>query len=138
MSVREYTEEEIRDGMHNIEEDSKEVLQFLTQCMFVQYRVTTDEDPDLHKQMTAKAGIKKFREAAVRALVVEFEQLDRLNAFKLVDPNILNNDQKLRALRAIDLIKLKRYEKIKGRTVVDESPQRTHYERKKRCTDQPQ
>ena len=44
--------------------------------------------------MTAKNGIELFGETAIRALVTEFGQLDRVKCFKLRDPETITNDQK--------------------------------------------
>ena len=82
----EYTEEELRNAFKDINENPKETLQFLTQYMFAQHRVTNINNPDLHKDMTAKAGVQKFGEAAVRALAAEFTQLHNLDDFKFIDP----------------------------------------------------
>ena len=100
--TREYTEEEVRDAINNVNENPKETLQFLTQYMFAQHRTTNVNDPNLHKDMTAKAGIKKFGEAAVRALAAEFTQLHNLDAFKIIDPKKLTQEQRRKALRAIN------------------------------------
>ena len=127
--TREYTEDEVRDAMNKVNDCPRDALQFLVQYMFAQHRVTTANDPEIHKQMTAKVGIKKFGEIAVRALAAEFEQFDRVDVFKVVDPTKLTNEQKRMALRAINLIKLKRCGKMKGRTVADGRPQRAHYDK---------
>jgi hypothetical protein len=78
-------------------------------------------------QMTAKAGIKKHGRAAEEALLAEFAQLEELNVFEAVDPSLLTKEQRMGALRAINLIKEKRTGKLKGCTVADGRPQRALY-----------
>ena len=78
-------------------------------------------------QMTAKAGIKKHGQVAVQALYQEFLQLDGMEVFGGKHVGDLTNEQKRRALRAINVIKEKRCGKIKGRTVADGRPQRALY-----------
>jgi uncharacterized protein YeaC (DUF1315 family) len=80
-------------------------------------------------QMTAKAGIKKHGEAAVRALYSEFLQLHNQMVFKGKDARKLTKQQKSNALRAISVIKEKRNGDLKGRTVADGSKQRSLYEK---------
>ena len=80
-------------------------------------------------QMTAKRGIKLFGEKAVAAMVKEFTQLDK-GAFPgnpvvgPIDPTILTQEDKIRAMEAVNLIKEKRCGKIKGRTCANGSVQR--------------
>jgi hypothetical protein len=68
-------------------------------------------------QMTAQKGIKKHGQAAFEALRKEFEQframdvLEPLNVFELTDK------QKAESLRTLRVIKEKRDDKLKGRTV---------------------
>jgi len=59
-------------------------------------------------QMTAKKGIKLFREKAVAAMFKEYKQLDDLDVLGRLDPDSLTYDQKHNALRADNLIKIKR------------------------------
>jgi hypothetical protein len=80
-------------------------------------------------QMTAKAGIKKHGEAAVRALYKELLQLHNQTVFKGKDADKLTRQQKYNALRAISVIKEKRSGDLKGRTVADGSKQRSLYEK---------
>jgi hypothetical protein len=80
-------------------------------------------------QMSAKAGIKKHGRAAEEALLAEFAQLEELNVFEAIDPSTLTKDQRVGALRAINLIKEKRTGKLKGRTVADGRPQRALYDK---------
>ena len=78
-------------------------------------------------QMTATAGIKKHGQRAIEAPMNEFLQLHNKDVFEPMHAHKLTNDQKRRALRAINLIKEKRCGKLKGRTVADGSMQRNRY-----------
>ena len=75
-------------------------------------------------QMHASKGIKLLGDRALSAMAKEYEQLDNLDVFEPQWPKQLTNDTKKSSLRAIDLIKIKRSGKIKGRTVADGSVQR--------------
>jgi hypothetical protein len=82
-------------------------------------------------QMTAKAGIKKFGDKAVAAMLKEFKQLNvgavpGKPVFGTVDPTTLNREEKRRALEAVNLIKKKRCRKIKGRTCANGSKQKKY------------
>jgi hypothetical protein len=79
--------------------------------------------------MSAKAGIKKHGRAAEEALLAEFAQLEQLNVFEAIDPTKLSKEQRLGALRSINLIKEKRTGKLKGRAVADGRPQRSLYDK---------
>ena len=78
-------------------------------------------------QMSASKGIKMFGEKALEAMIAEYEQLDQLQVFTPVDAHKLTWEEKKNALNAIDLIKLKRTGKLKGRTVADGRKQRSIY-----------
>jgi len=78
-------------------------------------------------QMTATAGIKKHGQAAVDALLQEFNQFDSKNVFEPLDASTLTASQKQEALRAVNLIKEKRSGKLKGRTCADGWSQRSKY-----------
>ncbi len=80
-------------------------------------------------QMTAKRGIKMLGEAAIAALFKEYQQLKDLKALGRIDPDLLSEDNKHKALRAVNLIKIKRCGKVKGRTCADESVQRNYVQR---------
>ena len=84
-----------------------------------------------HSQMSAKAGIKKFGDRAVAAMFSEYKQLNNgvvtgKPVFGTIDPNILTNEEKGRALEAVNLIKKKRCGKIKGRTCANGSKQKRY------------
>ena len=81
--------------------------------------------------MSAKAGFKKFGEAAVAAMVKEFTQLNTgaapgKPAVVPIDADCLTDIEKKKALRAINLIKEKWNGDIKGRSCVDGSKQRKY------------
>ena len=80
-------------------------------------------------QMSAKAGIRKHDKAAEAALMAEFAQLEDLSVYQSVDPTKLTREQRMAALRAINLIKEKRDGRLKGRTVADGRSQRTLYDK---------
>jgi len=70
-----------------------------------------------------------LREVAIAAMLKEYKQLDDLEVLGILDPNSLTREQKWRKLRTIDLIKLKRCGKVKGRTCADGSIQRKYVPR---------
>jgi hypothetical protein len=80
-------------------------------------------------QMTAKAGLKKHGELAEVALLKEFSQQRDLDVWEILDPLQLTHEQKLNALRALNLLKEKRNGDLKGRTVADGSKQKGLYPR---------
>ena len=84
-----------------------------------------------HAQMSAKAGIKKFGDRAVAAMLSEYKQLNTgampgKPVFGTIDPATLTNEEKRRALEAVNLIKKKRCGKIKGRTCANGSKQKRY------------
>ena len=101
------------------------------------YSEISDMLPDLHSkavgicftQMTASRGIKLIGEPAVAAMFKEFKQLVDLQVLGTLDPDKLTSTQKRKALRAINLIKVKRCGKVKGRTCADGSGQRKYVPR---------
>ena len=80
-------------------------------------------------QMSAKAGIRKHGKTAEAALMAEFAQLEDLSVYQSVDPKKLTREQRMAALRAINLIKEKRDGRLKCRTVADGRSQRTLYDK---------
>ena len=76
--------------------------------------------------MTAKKGVKEFGDRAIQAIIKEYDQLDKKNAFKPRLAKSLTPEERARALRSITLIKEKRSGVIKGRTVADGRPQRKY------------
>ena len=59
-------------------------------------------------QMSARKGIQQFGQLAVAAMLKEYKQLDNLLVFEAVSPESLCDQEQRRALRAINLTKLKR------------------------------
>ena len=57
--------------------------------------------------MTASKGIKLYGAKAVAAMFKEYKQLDDLKVLGRLNPELLQHDQKRKALRAVKLIKLK-------------------------------
>jgi hypothetical protein len=82
-------------------------------------------------QMMAKAGIKKHGQVTIDALYQEFLQLHDQDVFDGKHAGELTKSQKRAALRAISVIKEKRYGKIKGHTVADGRPQKALYTKDK-------
>jgi hypothetical protein len=83
----------------------------------------------LFNQMGAKAGVKRYGDSAVNAIVQECAQLDEKGAFKPRTLEELTTVERKRALRAITLVKEKRCGKIKGRTVANGKDQREYIAR---------
>ena len=75
-------------------------------------------------QMSARKGIEQFGKLVVAAMLKEYKQLDNLLVFGAVSPESLSKQERRRALCAINLIKLKRCGKVKGRTCADGSVQK--------------
>ena len=84
------------------------------------------QDQIMLTQMSAKAGIKKFGEQAILAIIKEYAQLDSLDVFEPKLMKTLTKEQMAKALRTITVIKAKRCGRIKGRTVADGRPQRNY------------
>ena len=80
-------------------------------------------------QMSARRGMKLFKERAVAAMIKELTQLDKgaMDGKPVViptDPKLLTPEHKKLALEAVHLIKEKRDGSIKGRTCANGSKQR--------------
>ena len=80
-------------------------------------------------QMSAKAGIRRYGDAAREAMRQEFRQLDEKGVFDPVHATKLAPEVRKQALRCINVIKKKRCGKIKGRTCADGRPQRGLYDK---------
>ena len=80
-------------------------------------------------QMTANKGMKLLGEIAVASMFKEYKQLDDLEVLGILNPDMLTHEQKRDALRAINLIKIKRDGNVKGRTCADGSSQRKYVPR---------
>ena len=81
-----------------------------------------------HSQMSANAGIKKFGDRALAAVVNEYKQLNEgvmpgKPVFGRINHGDTTIEERKRALEAVNLIKKKRCGKIKGRTCADGSKQ---------------
>jgi hypothetical protein len=92
---------------------------FDSQCKYIFGWVMT--------QMTARAGLKKHGKFAQMALLKEFTQQRDLDVYEILDPLGLTHEEKMMALRALNLIKEKRNGDLKGRTVADGSKQKGLY-----------
>jgi hypothetical protein len=77
-------------------------------------------------QMTAKEGLKRFGKDAEDALLVEWKQLDNLKVYSGVHWNDLTPEERSRALRLVQLLKLKRCGRLRGRTCADGRKQRKY------------
>ena len=80
-------------------------------------------------QMSASKGIKLYGAQAIAAMFKEYKQLEDFKVLGRINPDSLSHDQKRRALRAVNLIKLKRCGKMKGRTCADGSTERSYVPR---------
>ena len=80
-------------------------------------------------QMSARAGIRRFGDAARDAMRREFQQLDNKGVFDPIRADALSPATRKQALRCINIIKEKRDGKIKGRTCADGRPQRLLYDK---------
>ena len=80
-------------------------------------------------QMTASRGIKLHGAKAVAAMFKEYKQLDDLEVLGRLTPENLTHEEKRNALRAVNLIKIKRDGKVKGRACADGSTQRQNVPR---------
>ena len=76
------------------------------------------------KQMYASKDIKLLGKKTLAAMAQEYEQFDDLEVFEPQFEHELAHETKQSALRAINLIKIKRSGKIKERAVTDGSVQR--------------
>jgi len=101
----------------------------------------TNNHPDFYKkamdvmfvqQMSAKKGIKQFKERAIAAMIKEFTQLNEGSkpgnpVVAGVDPkDMTHEDRTKHTLEAVNLIQEKRSGKIKGRTCADGSKQKRY------------
>ena len=80
-------------------------------------------------QMSAKNGIKTYKERAVAAMLKEYKQLEDMAVFRPQDPKLLSKTQKRQALQAVNLIKEKRNGTINGRTCAEGRPQQSSISR---------
>jgi len=108
--------------------ETQSYLRTAVNCVFAQVA--------RYSQMPAKQGIKLFGERAIAAMFKEFEQLNKgavPGKEKPVvgpqDASLLTEEEKRRALEAVNLIKEKRTGKIKGRTCANGSKQKRYLKR---------
>ena len=92
----------------------------------IAYNFLNEQLHQSHTQMTAKRGIKKHGDWAIEALLKELAQLEDMNTFEPQQAQKLTHQQRIEALRIINLIKEKRDNTLKGRTCVDGRPQREY------------
>ena len=92
----------------------------------IAYNFLNEQLHQSHTQMTAKRGIKKHGDRAIEALLKELAQLEDMNTFEPQQAQKLTHQQRIEALRIINLIKEKRDNTLKGRTCVDGRPQREY------------
>ena len=88
-------------------------------------------------QISAKAGIKRFREKAVATIFKEFKQLNNGTmlgklVFSTVDSKALTSKERWRALKVVNVIKQKRCGKIKGCTCADGSKEKKFLKERER------
>ena len=82
-----------------------------------------------YDQVSAKAGINKFGDKVVLAMMKEYMQLDE-GAFlgklviRPVNPDKMSREEHMQALKSVNLIKKKRCGRIKGQTCANGSRQR--------------
>ena len=84
-----------------------------------------------YAQMSAKAGIKRFGDRALAAMISEYKQLNTgampgKPVFGCIDPKNITMEERKRALEAVNLIKKKRCGKLKRRTCADGSKQKRY------------
>ena len=77
-------------------------------------------------QMSAREGLKRYRERAAEALIAEWKQLDDKKVFHGVKFNDTTPEQRRKALGLVQLIKEKRCGKIKGHTCADGRKQQAY------------
>ena len=123
---REYDHEYLIKATRNMDDDSTDMMRFVTHYLFAQLG---KEGINPHKMMSEREGMAKYGERAVAALASEFAQFDSMDLLGMVDVSKLTRKQKRMALRAINTIKLKRCGKIKGRTVADGRTQHSLYDK---------
>ena len=116
----------------------KELYKTVVNYLFAQMKEMHEEDCKKAKQagkpqIPASQGIKIYGERAVAAMMKEFKQLNQgavpeqnKPVICPVDPSILTDDEKRKAMHAVNLIKEKRDYEIKGRTCADGSKQKRY------------
>ena len=97
----------------------------------IAHKVVIAQLKDKHVQMSAKKSIERFSEKVIVALFKGYKQLnDGATEGKPVilptNPDLLTIDQKQQVMYAVNLIKLKRNGRVKGRVCADGSIQRNY------------
>ena len=93
------------------------------------YLMKCDHDESfcfLTEQMTAKKGLKRFKEAGAKAIMSELEQIVYRRVMKGKHAHKLTREDKLAALRYLMFLKQKRCGKIKARVCADGRKQRLY------------
>ena len=122
-SVREQNYDFVMKSSYSLMGGSRSFMSIAANYLFTQVND--------HAQMSAKAGIKKVGDRAVAALLSAYKQLNTgvmpgKPVFGTIDPATLTNEEKRRALEAVNLIKMKRSGEIKGRTCANGSKQKMY------------
>ena len=78
-----------------------------------------------HAQMSHKAGMKRFGDRALAAMISKYEQLDEgvmpgKTVFGCIDPKNITMEERKRAIEAVNLIKRKDLVRTKGELVQTE------------------
>lgn len=79
-----------------------------------------------HDQVSVEEGIRRYRNKAIEAALMEYTQLNDKNVFRPRLASELTSKQKAAALNLITMVKLKRCGKIKGRAYADGRKQRKY------------
>ena len=100
-------------------------------CEVIFTQMAKSKSEKKYGHMSAKAGFKKFDQAAVAVMIKEFTQLNEGSVpgkpvIMPVDTHTLTLQEKVKALPAVNLIKEKRNGDIKGRTFINGSKQRKY------------
>lgn len=105
--------------------DLKSLKHSPIQVLFAQL-ATDNLDPGATNfdQMSFKKGKELFGERAVAGMIKEYQQMEDMAVLAMVDPSSLTDDQKKKALRAVNLIKQKRTGNVKGRLCANGAPHR--------------
>ena len=123
--ARYYDENFLQTAADKADIDTKDFLDFACQYVFVQ--LSSNDAGRKYDPMGLKKGIKMFGEKAIKCMMSEFLKFENLDVYEAMMANELTPEQRRRALRAINIIKLKRTGELRGRTVADGRSQHGHY-----------
>lgn len=87
-----YTVDEITATFNEVNNDPKDVLNFIVHNIFAQ--VDNVDDPSIYEQMSTKKGINKLGQKYIDDLLKEFTQFADLNVLKTINPRLLTTKQK--------------------------------------------